>query len=59
MTDPTLPALFRVSKSRPTRRELCCPNCGDCIMLKFGRLYCCALDCSWTGERLAELAVKR
>jgi hypothetical protein len=54
-----LPALIRISRSKPVRRELCCPECGDCVTLKFGRLYCCAMDCSWGGVLLAELAVRK
>jgi hypothetical protein len=55
----TLRTLVAVSRSKPTERELCCPDCGGRIELSRG-LYCCvSFGCGGNRfETLAELAVR-
>lgn len=57
----TLDTLIRVSRNyRVKRRELCCPACGRQVFLIEGQLMCEGVGemCNWTGEKLAELAVR-
>ena len=59
----TLDSLIRVSRSKPVRRELCCPERGMDVVLADGVLRCLSIvvrvKCGWEGTRLAELAVKQ
>jgi predicted amidophosphoribosyltransferase len=52
----TLQTLVSVSRSRPSERELCCPNCGGGIEL-WDALLCCQV-CLRDFATLAELAVR-
>lgn len=56
--EKTLGVLIRTSRYASTTRRLVCPKCEvDGITLVNSRLHC--LWCEWSGEKLAELAVKR
>jgi len=57
-TSATLSTLISVVKRGPGEKELVCPRCGDTIKLKFGRLGCCSMACTWEGHSLQELAVR-
>lgn len=59
--EKTLGVLIRTSRYASLTRRLCCPNCGRVVVLVDGQLFCEGIGemCNWTGEKLAELAVRR
>lgn len=59
-----LDTLVRVSRNyRLRERELVCPECGQYVELRDGRLVCTSDRegfgvCFWAGDKLVELAVR-
>lgn len=60
-TERTLGVLIRTVRYSYTERRLCCPECGRQVELVCGQLFCEGIGemCGWSGESLAELAVRQ
>ena len=56
MTSRTLRTLVAVARTKPVRRELCCPTCAGDVVLDEGLLWC--QRGAHVFERLTELAVR-